>query len=60
MEVESEEPKVQVPRTEATEYVLSLSPGDSEVKNKLEDLLEICDTKTESPDTANWSCRAKN
>ncbi len=45
MEVESGELKVQAWQTEAAEYVLSLSPGDKDVKNELEDVLEICDTK---------------
>ncbi len=45
MEVESGELKVQAPRTEAAEYVLSLSLGDRDVKNELKDVLEICDTE---------------
>ncbi len=43
MEIESKEPKVQTPQSKVAEYVLSLSPSDSDVKNKLEDLFEICD-----------------
>ncbi len=110
MEVKSGEPKVQALQTEGAEYVLSLSPGDRDVKIELEDILETCDTenqkfrhckvelqskelatkrrslpltthyhrvigmsktnwktylkyvtqKTESSDTAKWSCKAKD